>query len=291
MASYAVLLTGGIGNIIQTIPFMNWLKESGHEVVAVYDREAYCEEICEMAAPSYHSLSRKVPSGFVFMGNMLTSDFGKVLVRDVSEWAAWFLYHGFDIPDSVSTPLDFEDARSPSRVVLAPCCKPNWPMKRWPYWQELVDRMPGCTVVGIPGDAPGIKGDFIDLRKRTSIRELAGILSDADYVVAEEGGIAHLACAVGTRTYVLYGGTNPVKNAQPNNAVQIMSSEYFACRPCQGRGWYYENMQREMVLYGCNKRNLVKGYARCMATLSPFEVMKAISDNGDDCLHGDFRRL
>lgn len=280
MASYGVLLTGGIGNIIQTIPFMNWLKQNGHDVTATYDRHAYCQEICEMAAPSYHRLSETVHN-CDYRGNMLTTDKGKRLISKMPEWAAWFIFHGFDVPDMVETPLDFEEVECPSRVVLAPCCKPNWPMKRWPHWQGLVNLMPGCAVVGLPTDAPGLKGDFKDLRKKTSLRVLAGMLADADYVIAEEGGIAHLACAVGTRTYVLYGGTDPVKNAQPNNAIQLVSSEPFACRPCQNRGWYYENTPTEMIAYGCRKNQLVNNHVRCMSAMTPYEVMKAVADNGD----------
>lgn len=280
--TFVVYLVGGIGNILQTVPFMSWLKSQGHEVLALRDRQAYCDEICEMVAPAYTSLVRDVPNSetFINKGNMMTSAEGKKLVARMPEWKAWFVYHGFEVPSSVDMAVRVERAKSPSRVVLAPCCKPNWPMKRWPHWQGLIDRMPGCAVVGLPTDG-SFGGDFIDLRGKTNLKELSGILADADYVIAEEGGIAHLACAVGTTTYILYGGTDPVKNSPPCKSIQVMSSQPFGCRPCQGRGWYYENTPTEMVVYGCRREQMVKEHARCMHALTPYEVLKAVADNGD----------
>ena len=46
-------------------------------------------------------------------------------------------------------------------------------------------------------------------------------------------------------------------------------------------GWYYENAPKEMVLYGCRKEKMVDGHVRCMNALTPYEVVKAIADNGD----------
>jgi ribosomal protein S14 len=271
---YVVTLIGGIGNILQTVPFMAWLKSKGHEVIGRVHEDAYSKEICELISPCYHRLiehGETVPNS-IDRGGIATSR-----IKGSPEWHAWFRIHDFLVPRDVARiELDLEPVKSPSRVILAPCCKPNWPMKRWGYWNELIAELPNCAVVGLPDDGGELTGDFIDLRGKTSLRELAGMLADADYVIAEEGGIAHLACAAGTRTYVLYGGTDPVKNRPPFNSVQIMSSQYFACRPCQVKGWHTEGKGSTKTFFGCVKNKMIDGHAQCMAALSVSEVLEAV---------------
>ena len=290
---YVVTLIGGIGNIIQTIPFMKWLKDCGYEVVGRVSKDADSSEICEMAAASCDSLigPDEIVSGAIDKGSLLASKEGKRLVSEMSEWQAWFVWHGFDPPIIPKMEIDIQEYKCPSRVVFAPCCKPEWPMKQWPHWNELIFKMPGCTVVGLPGDGGELKGEFVDLRGKLSLKELAGVLADAEYVVAQECGVAHLSCAVGSRTYILYGGTDPIKNAPPDNAVMVMSSEKFACRPCQYRSWYVEYGGKELIHHGCHPRDCHSGFSRCMIALTTYELQKAIADNGDDCLHCNFRRL
>jgi ADP-heptose:LPS heptosyltransferase len=282
--TFVITLEGGIGNIIQTIPFMLWLKENGHNVVARMGVHAFSKEICEMTSPSYHYLIEHndvIPRDAIYKGNIMASEEGKQLVSRMPEWKAWFEFHGFNAPDEGIMKLDFDKSETPSKVVLAPCCKPNWPMKRYPYWNDLIKSIPNCAVVGLPTDG-NLAGDFVDLRGKTSLRKLAGILEGADYVIAEEGGVAHLACAVGTKTYILYGGTDPVKNSTPANSIQIISSDVFSCRPCQAKGaWHTEGTGLSRTFYGCKKSEMINGFSRCMSALSPFEVMKAIADNGD----------
>jgi len=245
-----------------------------------------------MLAPYYDELilGKKVP-GAVDKGSLLETQDGKNLVREMPEWAAWFKWHGLEPPENPEVRMDFDEAKCPSGVVLAPCCKSNWPMKEWPHWNELIAKMPGCTVVGLSEDGGELKGDFVDMRGKTPLRQLAGILADADYVVAEEGGVAHLACSVGTRTYILYGGTDPVKNEPPANSVLLMSSEKFNCRPCQYRSLHKERRGNTTIFHGCRPEAKQGQHTRCMTALNPYEVMKAIADHGDNCIHSDFRRI
>lgn len=277
--TYVITLIGGMGNILQTVPLMAWLKEKGHEVVGRVHKDAYSREICEMISPSYHRL---IEDGQVIPNSIDKGGMRVSRITNKAEWQAWFEFHDFIVPKNVNRlNIEFEPMKTPSRVILAPCCKPNWPMKRWPHWNDLISKIPNCTLVGMPTDGGDVTGDFTDLRGKTSLRELAGILADADYVIAEEGGVAHLACAVGTKTYILYGGTDPIKNKPPFNSVQIMSAEQFSCRPCQVKGWHTEGAGLTKRFYGCKRAEMINGHSRCMTSLGVFEVIKAVSDNGD----------
>jgi hypothetical protein len=282
--TFVITLIGGIGNIIQTIPFMSYLKNNGFTVLGRKHKQADSEEICKMAKPSYHKLiTTESVVGAVDKGSLLASEDGKALIRKMPEWKAWFVWHGFEPPEEMSINIDYDKAESPSRVIFAPCCKKTWTMKKWPHWNKLIENMPEVAVVGSKNDGDELQGNFIDLRETTSLRQLAGILANAEYVVAQECGIAHLSCAVGTKTYILYGGTSIVKNLPPKNAIPIFCSENFSCRPCQHTGkckTFGDGINK--IFQGCDSKELISGYSKCMNALSVYEVQKAISDHGDD---------
>jgi ADP-heptose:LPS heptosyltransferase len=276
-----VPLLGGIGNIIQTTPFMQWLRKNGWEVIAERHKHAWSTEICEMVSPAYSLLvghgegpsdARRMVCG--------SNERIKGMVRaGMPEWAIYFKVNGFDPPgrDEIGTVLDFTPSMSPSRVILAPCCKKEWPMKRWPHWQRLIDEMPGCAVVGMTGDGGQLDGEFIDLRGKTSLRELAGILNGADSVIAEEGGVAHMACAVQTPTVILYGGTMVSKNLPPHYGNPVGPSMKFPCRPCQGKArcyWYKPPEYPHPIMYGCRHNEQVNGFSRCMDAISVEDVKR-----------------
>jgi len=285
---YVIMLTGGIGNIIQLTPLMGYLKSQGFKVIAERHPEAWSDEICEMVSPVYDKLVpwRHSPLN---TNRLITGAhrFAKALImQGESEWATYFRINGFDPPplEQVKTVVDFEPQKAPHRIILAPCCKKEWPMKRWPHWDELIHELRTCAVVGVPSDGGLLTGGFIDLRGQTTLRELAGMLADADVVIAEEGGIGHLACAVGTTAYILYGGTMVSKNLPPHHGIPVMSPDKFECRPCQWRPHCYlvkRQGEKHPIIYGCCPGQQINGYSRCLATLRPYHVMKAMEANGD----------
>ena len=71
------------------------------------------------------------------------------------------------------------------------------------------------------------------LSGETSLAEAAAILSVADLLVANDMGLAHVAPAVGTRTLVIFGPTNPL-TTQPLNS-EIIRREDVECSPCMLR--------------------------------------------------------
>jgi hypothetical protein len=280
-------LIGGIGNIIQMTPLMGYLKKQGEHVIAERHPEAWSDEICEMVSPVYDELLAWCEPKNA--RRMITGPHRKakeMMMLGLPEWATWFHINGIEPPplDEIRTVVDYEPMKAPSKIVLAPCCKKEWPMKRWPHWNELLSHFKGCTVVGMPDDGGKLSGNFTDLRGMTTLRKLAGILADAEYVIAEEGGVAHLACAVGTRTYILYGGTMISKNLPPHHGTPILSPEEFPCRPCQWEPHCHTVKTPgsiHPIIYGCNPKQLVNGHARCMATLTPYDVLKALKASGE----------
>ena len=74
----------------------------------------------------------------------------------------------------------------------------------------------------------------IDLTGATDITQAAAILSEADLLVSNDMGLAHLAPAVGTRTLVIFGPTNQL-TTRPLSSIASVISANVECAPCMLR--------------------------------------------------------
>lgn len=75
---------------------------------------------------------------------------------------------------------------------------------------------------------------MLDLTGQTNIAEAAAILSMADLLVSNDMGLAHVAPAVGTRTAVIFGPTNPV-TTRPFSDQAVVIKHEVECSPCMLR--------------------------------------------------------
>lgn len=96
------------------------------------------------------------------------------------------------------------------------------PLKVWPLdrYRQLVRRLTGDLAVpvvliggaesrGAFAAGPSAGAAVVDLIGRLSLRELAGVLQRARLLVSNDSGPVHLAAAVGTKTVVLFGTSEP----------------------------------------------------------------------------------
>ncbi|WP_229681007.1 glycosyltransferase family 9 protein [Alteromonas lipolytica] len=76
-----------------------------------------------------------------------------------------------------------------------------------------------------------------DLIGKTSLKELAGVLAQAEIVIAPDTGPAHMATAVGTPVVGLYAHSNPRRTGPYNNLTDVVSV-YDECVAAQyGKPW------------------------------------------------------
>lgn len=128
-----------------------------------------------------------------------------------------------------------------SYVVLIPGT--NWPNKCWPatHFAALADKLysKGLIPVITGGAAEqyiaqeiiqNMDIPAIDLTGKTSLLELAHILTHASAVVAGDTGPMHLAAAVNTPVVALFGPTDPDRNGPFGTGHKIILTE----RPCRG---------------------------------------------------------
>ncbi len=136
-------------------------------------------------------------------------------------------------------------------------------LKAWPHWAPLANL---CRTAGIPlaqiggGNDTRVQGSESLLG--LSLAETANILENSIGLVAVEGGMAHLAAAVGLPSVVLFGPTSPKLFGYPDN-TNLSGSK---CRPCfwTTPGWGLQQCSR--------------GEATCINHVSASHVMKAIEN-------------
>lgn len=257
MPKYAIPLYSGIGNIIQSIPFANEMKRRYGTVVG-FDRSDYPEAVilvggildkiyripqCDI--PSEYTIA-KIPSR-----------------RSYPEYKAWFIDNDEFLPENYSTE-GIHSSLTPIRkhkYVLWPECKPNWLCKRWPYFDDLALKLSRVAVVGLDKDNNFPRAT--DYRGGLSLIQTGSVLKNADIFIGNEGGMAHYAAALGTKTYVISGCSDPVKNFAPNNMIEI--SLNLDCQPCQFKNMIVENK----TAIGCHDR-------RCLNNLTVKNVLERI---------------
>ncbi len=133
-------------------------------------------------------------------------------------------------------------------TVLAPGARYG-AAKRWPRFAELARALAdaGRDVVVLGARGEGMRGDdttpgtsaastprsIHDLTGRTTLEEALAIVAHADAVVSNDSGLAHAAAALGRRTVVVFGPTEPERTAPRAGAgiVTIIRGRA-ECAPC-----------------------------------------------------------
>ena len=100
-------------------------------------------------------------------------------------------------------------------VLLFPFCSPLLPHKKWPYFNELINLIKfhhaNIETVVAPGsneieEAKKINAIIVtNNNEPLNISELAGLISKASYVIANDTGPAHMTAHLGRRGVVLFG--------------------------------------------------------------------------------------
>jgi heptosyltransferase-3 len=96
------------------------------------------------------------------------------------------------------------------------------------------------------------------LRGRLSLEELASVIRQARFFVGVDSLPMHIAAAVGTPGVALFGPSSEIEWKPWSEAVQVVASRDFPCRPCGIDGC------------GGSKRS------DCLATLPAGQVIAAI---------------
>ena len=116
-----------------------------------------------------------------------------------------------------------------------------WERKRWPYYKELADVFikAGYIVllIGGKGEARQFREEdwptgVINCLGKYDLQETAGLLEKCDLFVGNDSGPAHMAAALGIKTFVFFGPTLLTKNCPKGLRVCVIKTD-LPCSPCQ----------------------------------------------------------
>ncbi len=126
----------------------------------------------------------------------------------------------------------------PNQPVVAFHMESGWKVRDWPLqrfravaaWLQAR----GAQVV-VLGERPTLKVDFgIDLRGKTSVRSLAGVIFKSDALVSIDSGLMHLAASLRRPFVGLFGCTDPEKRV-PDWARSSAIYAKIVCHGCHHR--------------------------------------------------------
>lgn len=148
--------------------------------------------------------------------------------------------------------------------------------RRWPaeYFVRLINRLSAHDIKQVLiGDKESIRyvtriisdlnttANIVNLAGKTTLAELAGVLSESALLISNDSGPLHLADALGIPVVAFFGPETPVIYGPKNNTNLIFYKELM-CSPC---------------LTVLNAKTVIcKDDNKCMRSISPDEVFDAI---------------
>jgi heptosyltransferase-2 len=107
------------------------------------------------------------------------------------------------------------------------------PAKRWPHFKDLAERIDlPVLVLGSARDREHglyIKGR--NLAGETSLDEAIDLIAGAEYVVANDSGLMHVAAALGRPQVAVFGSSSPERTPPLSSAARVVWLK-IECSPC-----------------------------------------------------------
>lgn len=117
--------------------------------------------------------------------------------------------------------------------------------RAWPknHWSELIEHLApiyNLVIIGGKGEDDFFNAlrpfpqSVIDLVGKSTLTELITIIDNAEAIITADTGPSHIASAVNTRTFALFGPSNPIGTGPyptPFNHIHIISKN-LECSPC-----------------------------------------------------------
>ncbi len=160
------------------------------------------------------------------------------------------------------------------KVLIGMHCSGNWPLKRWPYFAELLNLFKdfdwGIVLVGSSKEEAlinsllskvndSVRRRIINLAGKTSLLELAAVCERLDCFVSSDSGPLHIASSIGTKTVGIFGPTHPeITSPRGPASSKILFKDVGCSIPCYVKACPWD--------------------LKCLRSINPEEVLKAIRE-------------
>lgn len=117
----------------------------------------------------------------------------------------------------------------------------RWPAESYARLADMLDGHASLIILGSKAESAtaakvvGLsKAKLIDLSGKTELALAVAVLAACDAMISNDMGLAHIAPAVGTKTFVIFGPTNPVTTRPLSPNAEVISHPV-DCSPCMLR--------------------------------------------------------
>lgn len=158
------------------------------------------------------------------------------------------------------------------RIPIGMALGATYATKRWPFWNELADKIDPekyvPVLLGGPGDAPVAEAfvrrfpSAINAAGRCNLNVSAALLSRCATLVTPDTGLMHIAAALGVPIVGIWGNTVPDFGMYPYRARHVVLENALPCRPCSKLG----------------HRSCPQKHFRCMTLTTPDRVWNAVTE-------------
>ena len=137
------------------------------------------------------------------------------------------------------------------------------------------DSFAGISLDQITESLPAHSIRLIDLREKTSLKDIVGLLIESEILLVVDTGIAHLAKAIGTPTLVLLGQSQPILFGMDNN---FSRSRHFAVNhlPCREKKTLH-GLQANWIMT-CNAKVCPLQSRDCLPDILPIDFYNQLDE-------------
>jgi len=117
----------------------------------------------------------------------------------------------------------------------------RWPAENYARLADLLEPHASLIILGSKAEADAAarvvdlsKAKLTDLSGQTDLAAAVAVLAASDVMISNDMGLAHIAPSVGTKTFVLFGPTNPVTTRPFSENAEVITHPV-DCSPCMLR--------------------------------------------------------
>lgn len=117
----------------------------------------------------------------------------------------------------------------------------RWPAENYARLADLLEPNANLIILGSKAETDAAtkvvklsNAKLTDLSGKTDLASAVAVLAAIDVMISNDMGLAHIAPSVGTRTFVLFGPTNPVTTRPFSENAEVITHPV-DCSPCMLR--------------------------------------------------------
>jgi hypothetical protein len=248
---------------VQKNPFIKFMDRCGDIILRWGPIKPIFENwIFKRSESAYRHGARRLAHVDMFIHSYAAQELKDRLVWKTGGHAADITAHNFGLPGAVrdcflyfspdeeqqAAVLIQENGISAPFIVIEPGTNRDWfgDLRAWPMdrWRGVIAQLrqqyPDHQIVQVGLPATELMDGVIDLRGKTSFRQVGLIMKRARLFIGTEGGLMHVARAVKVPSLILWGGVTLPELAGYAPYHTIICKNV-ACAPCGHQGWCNNN--------------------------------------------------